>query len=165
MKKEFSGFIAKKLVPSNAKPYSRQTRIIREAQALLPRYSHKTTLFPRSRRPRKKNLAARTAVNSAWGPANGPPRKLERPVARWVPIGVHSRLRSRLARCPVAFGYAAVLTRKPASNPLRVSWPAWSGFLRNSRGRRDDPREFSDRGAVAWYSILPIIVGALMGQQ
>lgn len=46
---------------------------------------------------------------------------MERPVARWVPIGVHGRLRSRLARCPVAFSYAAVLTRKPASNRLLIT--------------------------------------------
>jgi len=64
LRKQLLRFIVKKFILLNS-----QTRIIREARALLLRYSHKTTRFPRSRR--KKNLAARTE-NSAWGPASRP---------------------------------------------------------------------------------------------
>lgn len=113
----------------------------------------------------KKNLAARTAVNQRLGPREQASRKLERPVARWVPIGVHSRLRSRFTRCPVAFSYAVVLTRKPASNRLLITSCFLSGHrtfceIRAAEEMICDLGVFrSGRAAASWCSILPIILG------
>lgn len=116
---------------------------------------HKTTLFPRGRRPRKISRRARRAQFAL----EGGPRKLERPAR--IPVYDHACLPAYLPpylpACalpahPAALSYAAVLmTRKPAYK--RRSLPTGHrSFLWNSQ---KPPRVFR----AGYVSILPIMAG------
>lgn len=100
------------------------------ARVYLLQYLRKTTLFPRRLRKNSRCLAFEVFTKI---------RTASREVGRY-----HRHARpftiAACSWCPAALSYAAVLmTRKPASN--RFVFPDWSssGFLRNSRDRRDDP--------------------------